>query len=119
MAHRIERLNSLLRQEISELVQRQVKDPRLGSFVSITNVAVSSDMRHARVFVSRFGTDSEKQETLFALISASGFIRHELGERLKMRRTPELSFKLDETIEKADRVLRMIDTISAEENQSA
>jgi ribosome-binding factor A len=119
MVYRIERLNSLLRQEISELVQRQVKDPRLGSFVSITNVEVSSDMRYAKVFVSRLGSESEKQETLSALVSASGFIRHELGERLKMRRTPELNFKLDDTIEKADRVLRIIDTISTEENRPA
>jgi ribosome-binding factor A len=116
MTYRIERLNSLLRQEISDLVQRQVKDPRLGSFISITNVEVSSDMRYAKVFVSRLGSDSEKQETLCALESASGFIRHELGERMKTRRIPELNFKLDDTIEKANRVLRIIDTIAAEEN---
>jgi ribosome-binding factor A len=115
MAHRTERLNSLLRQEISDLVQRQVKDPRLGSFVSITGVEISADMRYAKVFVSCLGDDSEKQKTLSALASASGFIRHELGERLKTRRIPELHFKLDDTIEKADRVLRLIDNIVAEE----
>jgi ribosome-binding factor A len=115
VAYRIERLNSLLRQEISDLVQRQVKDPRLGSFISVTAVEISSDMRHAKVFVSRLGTDNEKRETLSALASASGFIRHELSERLKIRRIPELSFKLDDTIEKADRVLRIIDGISWEE----
>jgi ribosome-binding factor A len=116
MTHRVERLNSLLRQEISEIVQRQVKDPRLGNFISITGVEVSADMRYAKVFVSRLGTDSEKQETLSALTSASGFIRHELGERMKTRLIPELNFKLDDTIERADRVLRIIDTITAEEN---
>ncbi|MBN1644358.1 MAG: 30S ribosome-binding factor RbfA [Dehalococcoidales bacterium] len=116
MTYRVERLNSLLRQEISDLVQRQVKDPRLGSFVSITAVEVSSDMRYARVFVSRLGNDDEKKETLSALSSASGFIRHELGERLKTRRIPELTFKLDDTMAKADRVLRIIDEISTEEN---
>ena len=115
MTRRIERLNSLLRQEISEIVQRQVKDPRLGNFISITAVEVSADMRNAKVFVSRLGSDIEKQETLSALASASGFIRHELGERMKTRRIPELSFKLDDTIERADRVLRIIDTIVAED----
>ncbi|MDD5288030.1 MAG: 30S ribosome-binding factor RbfA [Dehalococcoidales bacterium] len=115
MTYRKERLNSLLRQEISDLVQRQVKDPRLGSFVSITAVQISSDMRYAKVFVSRLGTDIEKKETLTALASASGYIRHELGERLKTRRIPELNFKLDETIEKANKVLRIIDEIASEE----
>ncbi len=116
MTYRKERLNSLLRQEISDLVQRYVKDPRLGSFVSITDVEISKDMRYAKVFVSRYGTDAEKKETFQALESASGFIRHELGERLKTRRIPELNFKLDNTMEKADKVLRIIDEIAAEES---
>lgn len=114
MAHRIERLNSLLRQEISDLIQRHVKDPRLGGFVSVTAVEVSSDLRYAKVHVSRLGTDEEKQATVEALASAAGYIRHELGDRMKSRRIPELSFRLDETIEKADRVLRLIDRISEE-----
>lgn len=115
MTYRVERLNSLLRQEISDLVQRYVKDPRLGTFVSITSVEISKDMRYAKVFISRFGTDLEKAETLKALASASGYIRHELGERLKTRRIPELNFKLDNTMEKADKVLRIIDEIASEE----
>lgn len=116
MTYRVERLNSLLRQEISDLVQRQVKDPRLGSFISITEVETSSDMRYAKIYVSSLGTDIEKNETLKALTSASGFIRHELGERLKTRRIPELSFRLDNTIAKAERVLRIIDEIASKEN---
>lgn len=115
MTFRIERLNSLLRQEISDLLQRQVKDPRLGSFISVTAVDISSDLKFAKVYVSRMGTEAEKKETLEALSSASGFIRHELGNRIQARRVPELSFRLDDTIEKADRVLRLIDRISAQE----
>jgi ribosome-binding factor A len=114
LTYRIERLNSLFRQEISDLVQRQVKDPRLGSFISITAVEISPDMRYAKVFVSRLGTDIERKETLKALTSASGFIRHELAERLKTRRIPELNFRLDNTIEKADKILRIIDEIASE-----
>jgi ribosome-binding factor A len=115
MTYRVERLNSLLRQEISDLVQRYVKDPRLGTFVSVTAVEISKDMRYAKVFISRFGTDIEKKETIKALESASGYIRHELGERLKTRRIPELNFRLDNTMEKADKVLRIIDEIASEE----
>ncbi len=115
MTYRIERLNSLFRQEISDLVQRQVKDPRLGSFVSIIAVEISKDMRYAKVFISRLGTDIEKKETITALESACGFIRHELSERLKARRIPELSFRQDDTIEKANKVLRIIDEIASDE----
>ena len=115
MTHRIERLNSLLRQEISDLLQREIKDPRLGTFVTITAVEVSPDLSFAKVMVSRLGTESEKKETMAALTAASGYIRHELGERMKARRIPELSFRLDDTMEKADRVLRIMDRLEEEE----
>lgn len=115
MTYRLERLNSQLREEISNLVQHHVKNPRLGTMVSITSVEVSPDLRYAKVNVSRLGTPDEKRATLAALASASGYIRHELGDRLKTRRIPELSFRLDETIEKANRVLRIIDRFSPEE----
>ena len=115
MTYRIERLNSLLRQEISDLIQHHVKDPRLGSFVSVTAVEVSPDLRYAKVFVSCLGTETQKKETLAAVTSAAGFIRHELGDRMKARRIPELSFRLDETIEKADRLLRIMNEIASEE----
>ena len=116
MTYRIERLNSLLRQEISDIIQRQVKDPRLGVFVSVTAVDVSSDLKFAKVFISCMGSENEKKDTLKALASAAGFIRHELGNRMQARRIPELSLRLDDTIEKADRVLRLIDQISEEED---
>ena len=119
MTYRIERLNSLLRQEISDIIQRQVKDPRLGVFISVTAVDVSSDLKFAKVYISSMGTENEKKETLRTLTSAAGFIRHELGNRMQARRIPELSFRLDETIEKADRVLRLIDRISEEENKQS
>ena len=84
-------------------------------FVSVTTVEISKDMRYAKVFISRYGTDEEKDDTLKALESASGYIRHELGERLKTRRIPELSFRLDNTMEKAAKVLKIINDISSEE----
>ena len=112
MAHRIERVNHLIRQEISELLQRQVKDPRLGSFVAVTEVSTSPDLRRAKIFVSRIGSEAEKQETLSALTAASGFFRNELAKRLRMRRIPELSFEWDDSIERGAYLLQLIDKIS-------
>ena len=83
MTHRIERVNSLIRQEISELLQREVKDPRLGNLVAITDVSTSLDLRYAKVFVSRIGSEEEKQETINVLAAASGFFRNELSKRLQ------------------------------------
>jgi ribosome-binding factor A len=113
MAHRIERINNLIRREISELLERQVKDPRLGSFVIITEVSTSSDLRYAKIFVSRMGNETEKQETLSALVGASGFLRNELSKHLRLRRIPELNFRLDDSIERGVRLLELIDRVSS------
>ena len=112
MAHRIERVNSIIRQEISELLQRQVNDPRLGNFIAVTEVITSADMKYAKVFVSSIGSEEEKKEVLSALASASGFFRRELTKRLKLRHIPELSFHWDDSIERGDHLLRLIDGIS-------
>lgn len=114
MTHRIQRLNSLLRHEISELLQRQVKDPRLGSFVTITEVSISPDLRQARIFVSHIGSEEEKQEILSALASASSFFRRELTRRLRLRRIPELSFQWDDSIERGVHLLKLIDQVTTD-----
>jgi ribosome-binding factor A len=116
MTYRLERFNSLLQQEISEIMQRHLKDPRIDSFVSITKVEVAADLRHARVFVSTMGSQEAKQNTITALTSAAGFIRKELMSRIKARHIPDLTFRIDERIEQADRVLRIMDHINEEEN---
>ncbi len=117
MAHRIERVNSLIRQEISELLQRQVKDPRLGNFIAVTEVITSPDLGRAKVFVSRMGGDEDKQEILRALTSASGFFRSELAKNLKLRRTPELVFQWDDSIEKGNRILKLMEEVVPEEDR--
>ena len=114
MSHRIERVNNLIRQEISELLQRQVKDPRLGSFVAVTEVSTSPDLRYAKIFVSRIGGEEERQETLSVLAAASGYFRNELARRLRMRRIPELSFEWDDSIERGARLLQLIDRVSGD-----
>jgi len=112
MGHRIERVNSLIRQEISELLQRQVKDPRLDTFVAVTGVSTSLDLRHAKVYISRMGSEEEKQETLSVLAAASGFFRNELAKRLSLRHIPELNFQWDDSIERGDYLVKLIDEIS-------
>ena len=115
MAHRIERVNSLIRQELSELLQRQVKDPRLGEFIAVTEVDTSADMKHAKVFVSQYGADIDRKKVISGLVSASGFFRSELSKTLKMRYVPELHFQWDDSIERADHLTQLIDKVSHEE----
>ena len=114
MAHRVERMNSLLRQEMSELLQREVKDPRLTDFITVTEVSTSPDLKFAKVFVSCLSSDDAKQEMLGVLGSASGFFRRELARRLKLRCVPELSFHWDNSIKLGDHLLRLIDEVTPE-----
>jgi len=114
MAHRIERVGNLIRHEISELLQRQVKDPRLGNFVTLTEVSVSPDLRYAKVFVSCMGSGEEKQQILSGLTAASGFLRNQLAKRLRLRHVPELSFHWDDSIERGAHLLQLIDKVSAD-----
>jgi ribosome-binding factor A len=115
MTRRTERLNHLLRQEITDLLQREAKDPRLSAMVSVTRVSVSSDLRYAKVFVSVMGTEEEKKGLLAGLHAASGFLRRELSGRLSIRYTPELSFFYDDTMEQAGRVIQLIDEVRSSE----
>ena len=112
MTRRIERVNNLFRHEISELLQRQVKDPRLGNFVAVTEVSISPDLRYARIFVSHMGSEEERQETLSALAAASGFFRRELAKRIRIRHIPELSFQWDDSIERGTHLLELIDQVT-------
>jgi len=116
VAHRIERINSVIRQEISELLQRQVKDPRLGNFIAITEVHTTPDLKYSKVFVSSLEDNTDKQEILKALTSAAGFFRSKIAKALDMRRTPELSFKWDDSIERGNRLIQLLDGVRQEES---
>lgn len=118
MSRRTERLNHLLRQEITELLQREAKDPRLSAMVSVTRVSVSSDLRYAKVFISVLGTEEEKKGVLAGLHAASGFLRRGLSSRLSMRYTPELSFSYDDTMEQAGKVLQLIQQVISSEAET-
>jgi ribosome-binding factor A len=113
MAHRIERVNHLIRQEISQLLQRQVKDPRLESFIAVTEVETTPDLRYAKVFVSYMGSQEEKREMLDGLEAAAHFLRNQLARRLRLRRIPQLSFEWDDSIERGAHLLQLIDEVSA------
>ena len=109
MSRRTSRVSELLREEISDLVQRDLKDPRLeGAFLSITEVEVSADLRTASVFVSHLGDSEEREAALAGLQSATSFLERELRRRLRMRRTPSLSFRFDPSIERGARLASTI-----------
>lgn len=117
MSHRIERVNQLIRQEISELLRREVKDPRLGCFISVTRVDTTPDLKYARVFVSHFCKEEEKKQVVEALTSASHFLHGELIKRLRIRRVPELTFHWDDSIERGARVLELLDKVKSSDSQ--
>ena len=119
MPRRLERVNSVIREEISELLRLQVKDPRLGSFISVTGVSVAPDLKHATVYVSYFGSLEERRETIAALASAAGFFHRELTKRMNMRHVPELAFRWDDSIERGDRISQIMDRIAQEETEES
>jgi ribosome-binding factor A len=112
MTRRSERVDSVIRREISELLCEQVNDPRLTRFISVTRVVTSPDLRHAKVYISTLGDKVNKKEILQGFTAASGFLRRQLANRLELRHMPELSFHLDESIERGAEVLRLIDQVS-------
>ena len=105
--YRRDRVQETMRTELSEIIKRDLKDPRLG-FVTITDVELSNDMSHAKVFVSIYGSEEEKRLSMQALESAKGFIRTNLGQRVRLRIVPELVFKEDNSIERGIRILELI-----------
>lgn len=86
----------------------ELKDPRLASFASVTEVRMTPDLKQAKVYVSVTGTDAEQKSTIQGLTAAAGFIRHELSERLQLRRAPELMFVLDRSEEYAERINELL-----------
>jgi ribosome-binding factor A len=118
MPRRIDRANGVLRQEISELLSRGVNDPRLQGIISITNVQISRDLRTARVYVSVMGDREAKLKAMEGVHSAADFLRRELGERLSFRYVPLLKFELDESIEKGDHLLQVMDRLNSDQDDT-
>jgi len=112
MTQRTDRIDELLRQEISQLLAREVADPGLG-FVTITQIETSQDLRHARLWVSVIGKAETRRASTEALERAMPFIRRELGKRLRIRRIPEFTVKLDESSERGTRVMQLLSELEA------
>ncbi len=110
MSQRTDRVDELLRQEIGAIVAREVADPRVG-FATITRVETTTDLRHAKVWVSVIGQPAERTATIAALGRAMPFIRHELGKSLRIRRIPDLHVQLDDTAERGTRVLQLLNEL--------
>ena len=106
--HRHERVAGEIRQEISAMLAGELKDPRLAAFATVTEVRMTPDLKQAKVYVSVMGSDAEQASTIKGLTAAAGFIRHELSERLQLRRAPELMFVLDRSEEYAQRINELL-----------
>lgn len=103
----MDRVDELLRQEIGDLLAKELADPRIG-FVTITDVETSPDLRHAKVWISVIGGRSDRVESVRALQASMGFVRHELGKRLRIKRIPALHIELDDSAERGTRVLHLL-----------
>ncbi|NLO25352.1 MAG: 30S ribosome-binding factor RbfA [Clostridiales bacterium] len=99
MSRRAQRLSEEIKREVSDILRNGVKDPRVNALISITQVQVSRDLGYARIYVSLFGSQREKKDALEGLERARGFIKRELGGRLKLRCVPDISFLADDSIE--------------------
>jgi ribosome-binding factor A len=109
---RLDRVNQLIKEEVSTLLQRELKDPRLG-FVTVTEVETSPDLRTAKVFVSVLGDEEQWRASLAALVSARGFVRHWLRQHLDLRVTPALEFRADHSMEHAARIQELLKELHA------
>jgi len=115
MAHdRPQRVAHLIQQELGRLFAKGFRDPRIGGIVTITGVEIPPDLKQATVFYSVLGTEEERKDTAKGLAAASGYMRREIGRVIGLRYTPELRFVFDETIERGDRIERLLKQVKSE-----
>jgi ribosome-binding factor A len=110
VSRRTERLGEEFREEIARMIGAQLKDPRIG-FVTVTRVEIGTDLRNARVFVGVLGSEADREKTLTGLRQAAGFMRRSLGQKMRLRHTPELTFTYDEGLEAHDRIARLLSEV--------
>ncbi|MEC4816890.1 MAG: 30S ribosome-binding factor RbfA [Scytonema sp. PMC 1069.18] len=112
---RVSRVAELIKREVSQMLLNGIKDDRVGTgMVSVTDVDVSGDLQHAKIYVSIYGTEDAKAETMAGLKSATGYVRSELGARVRLRRTPEVVFIEDRSIERGSKVLSLLNQLERE-----
>ena len=113
-SNRISRINDEILKEISQIIRLEVKDPRISSMTSVIRVDTTPDLKYCKVFVSVLGNEEEKQSVMKGLKNAGGFIRHLLAERVNLRFTPQLQFKLDESTEYAIHMSQLMEQVAKE-----
>jgi ribosome-binding factor A len=116
MSRRSERTSKLIQREICALLEREVNDPRLSKFVSVTGVTLSPDLMHAKVYVSTLSSEMNKEDLLAGFNKASGFLRKELATHLRLRQMPDLSFHYDDSIERGARLLELMSELSTQKD---
>lgn len=117
-SRRVARVAALIKREVSHMLLNEIKDDRVGSgMVSVTEVNVSGDLQHAKIFVSIYGTEEAKLETMAGLESSVNYVRKELGSRMQLRRTPTVKFFEDKSLERGDKMLNLLNKISQERQQ--
>jgi ribosome-binding factor A len=102
-----------MKKELGDIIGRKIKDPRIG-FVTVTDVQVSGDLQQAKVFISVLGDEEQRQNTLKGLAKAKGFIRSEIGQRIRLRKTPEIQFEFDESIDYGNRIETLLHQLNSE-----
>jgi len=113
VSRRTERLNKVIKQEISDLLEREIDDPRLNNLISVTEVSISPDFKYAKVFVSVLGNEKDKTDMLTGFNAASGFLRRKLSSRLRLKRAPHVSFYCDDSIERGARVSNLFEQVNS------
>ncbi|MCC0176964.1 30S ribosome-binding factor RbfA [Waterburya agarophytonicola K14] len=114
-SRRVARVAALIKREVSQMLLSEIKDDRVGAgMVSVTDVDVSGDLQHAKIFVSVYGTEEAKEETMEGLDSSVHYVRKELGSRMQLRRTPTVQFIEDRSLERGDGMLNLLNKISEE-----
>ncbi|SEO79929.1 30S ribosome-binding factor RbfA [Propionispora vibrioides] len=112
---RVEKVQEFIKQEASKIILNELKDPRVG-FVTVTQVEATGDLRHAKIYVSLLGSDEQKAQTWEGLQKALGFLRSEIGKRLRMRFSPELTLHLDESLDYSDKIQKLLLKIKEDED---
>lgn len=102
-----------MKKELGEIISRKIKDPRIG-FVTVTDVHVTGDLQQATVYISVLGGEEQRENTLKGLAKAKGFIRSEIGQRIRLRKTPEIFFEFDESIDYGNRIETLLHQIQDE-----
>lgn len=113
---RSERVAEEIKKAVSHIINNEIKDPRVSGLISVTKVEMTKDLRHAKIFLSIYGEESEKQKVFEGLKNAEGFIRKELAHRVRMKFFPEISFKIDESIEYGIHIYKLLEEVQKQED---